>query len=68
MTLSTEALERIEIDAWRDYCAAAPPVLAQAVGLETVECAGPPCSLARSRMVNWLAMGRRSRGGQLTFT
>ena len=41
MTLSTEALERIEIDAWRDYCAAAPPVLAQAVGLETVECAGP---------------------------
>ena len=30
MTLSDE-LERIEIDAWRDYCAAAPPSFAQAV-------------------------------------
>ena len=47
MTLSTEALEQIEIDAWRDYCAAAPPVLAQAVGLETVECAGPLLSTCR---------------------
>ena len=47
MTLSTEALEQIEIDAWRDYCAAAPPVLAQAVGLETVECAGSLLSTCR---------------------
>jgi hypothetical protein len=29
---STDDLERIEIDAWRDYCAAAPPPFAQAVG------------------------------------
>ncbi len=47
MTLSTEALEQIEIDAWREYCAAAPPAFAQAVGLETVECGGPLLALCR---------------------
>lgn len=47
MNLSPEALERIEIDAWRDCCAAAPPAFAQAVGLETVECGGPLLALCR---------------------
>lgn len=42
-----EELERIEIDAWRDYCAAAPPPFAQAVGLETVELDGPLLALCR---------------------
>src|SRR4030095_6133678 len=38
---STDDLERVEIDAWRDYCAAAPPAFAQAVGLKTAEFDGP---------------------------
>jgi len=44
VTLSDE-LERIEIDAWRDYCAAAPPSFAQAVGLQIEELGGPLLSL-----------------------
>jgi hypothetical protein len=44
---STDDLERIEIDAWRDYCAAAPPAFAQAVGLETTELDGPLLALCR---------------------
>jgi hypothetical protein len=41
MTPSTDDLERVEIDAWRDYCAAAPPPFAQGVGLETCDLGGP---------------------------
>jgi len=41
VTPSTDDLELIEIDAWRDYCAAAPPPFAQAVGLETAGLDGP---------------------------
>lgn len=47
MSLSPETLERVEIDAWRDYCAAAPPAFAQAVGLETVDLDGPLLALCR---------------------
>jgi hypothetical protein len=47
MTASTDDLERIEIDAWRDYCAAAPPPFAQAVGLETIDLDGPLLALCR---------------------
>lgn len=47
MSLTSEALERIEIDAWRDYCAAAPPAFAQAVGLETADLGGPLLALCR---------------------
>jgi hypothetical protein len=42
-----EALERIEIDAWRDLCAAAPPPFAAAVGLEAVDLGGPLLALCR---------------------
>ena len=42
-----EELERIEIDAWRDYCAAAPPPFATAIGLETVDLDGPLLALCR---------------------
>jgi hypothetical protein len=47
VTPSTEDLERIEIDAWRDYCAAALPPFAEAVGLETVELAGPLLAMCK---------------------
>ena len=47
MTPSTDELENIEIDAWRDYCAAAPPAFAAAVGLETAELGGPMLALCR---------------------
>jgi hypothetical protein len=47
MTPSIEDLERIEIDAWRDYCAAAPAAFAQAVGLETTDLGGPLLALCR---------------------
>lgn len=47
MSLTFEALERIEIDAWRDYCAAAPPAFAQKVGLEAVDLGGPLLALCR---------------------
>lgn len=46
-TPSTADLEQIEIDAWRDYCAAAPPDFAQAVGLETVELGGPLLAMCK---------------------
>jgi len=44
---STDELERIEIDAWRDYCAAAPSGFAGAVGLETIDLGGPLLALCR---------------------
>lgn len=47
MTPSTDELEKIEIDAWRDYCAAAPAPFAAAVGLETAELGGPMLALCR---------------------
>lgn len=47
MTSTMDELERIEIEAWRDYCAAAPLPFAQAVGLETVELGGPLLALCR---------------------
>jgi hypothetical protein len=47
MTPSTDDLEKIEIDAWRDYCAAAPAVFAENTGLETVELDGPMLALCR---------------------
>src|SRR6185503_4498342 len=45
--LTTDKLERIEIDAWRDYCAAAPTPFVQAVGLETIDLDGPLLALCR---------------------
>jgi hypothetical protein len=47
MTPSTDDLEQIEIDAWRDYCAAAPPDFAAAVGLETAELDGPLLAMCK---------------------
>ena len=47
MMPTTDDLERIEIDAWRDYCAAAPAAFAQGTGLETIELAGPLLALCR---------------------
>ena len=47
MTVSTDALERIEIDAWRDCCAAAPASFAQAVGLATTDLGGPLLAMCR---------------------
>lgn len=47
MTVPTDALERIEIDAWRDLCAAAPSPFAAGVGLETVDLGGPLLALCR---------------------
>lgn len=41
MTFDTEALERIEIEAWRDYCAAAPAAFADTVGVEAMDLGGP---------------------------
>src|SRR4051812_7345852 len=40
-------LERLEIDAWRNYCSLAPPVFAQGVGLETEDLGGPLLALCR---------------------
>lgn len=45
--MTAEELESIEIAAWRDCYAAAPPAFAQAVGLETVEFGGPLLALCR---------------------
>lgn len=47
MTRATDALEQIEIDAWRDCCAAAPAGFAQAVGLETTDLGGPLLAMCR---------------------
>jgi hypothetical protein len=58
---STDDLERIEIDAWRDYCAAAPPAFAQAVGLETAEFDGP--LLAMCRRIDHYQFNRLMGGG-----
>jgi hypothetical protein len=58
---STDDLERIEIDAWRDYCAAAPPPFAQAVGLETAELGGP--LLAMCRRIDHYQFNRLMGGG-----
>ena len=61
MTPSTDDLERIEIDAWRDYCAAAPPPFAQAVGLETAELDGP--LLAMCKRIDHYQFNRLMGGG-----
>jgi hypothetical protein len=47
VTPSTDDLEQIEIDAWRDCCAAAPSAFAEAVGLETTDLGGPLLTLCR---------------------
>jgi hypothetical protein len=59
--MTPEDLERIEIEAWRDYCAAAPPAFAQAVGLETAELGGP--LLAMCRHVDHYQFNRLLGGG-----
>lgn len=61
MTLPTDALEQVEIDAWRDYCAAAPAGFAQAVGLETAELDGP--LLAMCRRIDHYQFNRLIGGG-----
>ena len=61
MKPSTDDLERIEIDAWRDYCAAAPPPFAQAVGLETAELGGP--LLAMCKRIDHYQFNRLMGGG-----
>lgn len=61
MTPSTDDLELIEIDAWRDYCAAAPPAFAQAVGLATAELDGP--LLAMCRRIDHYQFNRLMGGG-----
>ncbi len=61
MTPSTDDLEQIEIDAWRDYCAAAPPDFAQGVGLETAELDGP--LLAMCKRVDHYQFNRLMGGG-----
>jgi hypothetical protein len=61
VTPSTDDLERIEIDAWRDYCAAAPAAFAQAVGLETAELGGP--LLAMCRRIDHYQFNRMMGGG-----
>lgn len=61
MTGATDALEQIEIDAWRDYCAAAPAGFAQAVGLETAELGGP--LLAMCRRIDHYQFNRLIGGG-----
>jgi hypothetical protein len=58
---STDDLERIEIDAWRDYCAAAPPAFATAVGLETAELGGP--LLAMCKRIDHYQFNRLMGGG-----
>lgn len=44
---SSDELERIEIDAWRDCCAAAPAAFAQAVGLESTDLGGPLLAICK---------------------
>ena len=61
VTPSTDDLEQIEIDAWRDYCAAAPPAFARAVGLETAELDGP--LLAMCRRIDHYQFNRLIGGG-----
>jgi hypothetical protein len=61
MTLETDALERIEIDAWRDYCAAAPAGFGRAVGLETADLGGP--LLAMCRRIDHYQFNRLIGGG-----
>jgi hypothetical protein len=61
MKPSTDDLERIEIDAWRDYCAAAPAAFAQAVGLETAELDGP--LLAMCKRIDHYQFNRLIGGG-----
>ena len=61
MKPSTDDLERIEIDAWRDYCAAAPPAFAKAVGLETAELDGP--LLAMCKRIDHYQFNRLMGGG-----
>lgn len=60
-TPSTDDLEQIEIDAWRDYCAAAPPGFAEAVGLETAELDGP--LLAMCKRIDHYQFNRLMGGG-----
>lgn len=47
MKIMDDALEHIEIDAWRDLCAAAPPPFAAGVGLETIDLGGPLLAICR---------------------
>ncbi|HET6224005.1 MAG TPA: hypothetical protein VFE11_17650, partial [Dongiaceae bacterium] len=61
MTPSTDDLERVEIDAWRDYCAAAPPPFAEAVGLQTAELDGP--LLAMCKRIDHYQFNRLMGGG-----
>ena len=61
MMPSTDELERIEIDAWRDYCAAAPPPFAQEVGLATIDLDGP--LLAMCRRIDHYQFNRLLGGG-----
>ena len=61
MTPSTDDLEKIEIDAWRDYCAAAPAAFAQGTGLEAIELNGP--LLALCRRVDHYQFNRLMGGG-----
>lgn len=61
MKPSTDDLEQIEIDAWRDYCAAAPPPFAQAIGLETAELDGP--LLAMCKRIDHYQFNRLMGGG-----
>lgn len=58
---STDDLEQIEIDAWRDYCAAAPPDFAEAVGLEIAELDGP--LLAMCKRIDHYQFNRLMGGG-----
>ena len=58
---STDDLERVEIDAWRDYCAAAPPAFAQAVGLKTAGLDGP--LLAMCERIDHYQFNRLMGGG-----
>jgi len=58
---STDDLERIEIDAWRDYCAAAPSAFARTVGLETADLDGP--LLAMCRRIDHYQFNRLMGGG-----
>lgn len=61
MTPSTDDLEKIEIDAWRAYCAAAPAGFAQHAGLETIDLDGP--LLALCRRVDHYQFNRLMGGG-----
>lgn len=61
MTHATDALEQIEIDAWRDCWAAAPARFAEAVGLETADLGGP--LLAMCRRIDHYQFNRLIGGG-----